>query len=69
MPVQSPGANYDPFMRMNLRTAGAGVGLSYDVIARDYDQGSYSSKRQAALEDRREYGWIQDGSIDAFCQR
>lgn len=68
IPQQNGGSNYDPFMKMNLRSAGAGVGLSYDVVARDYDEGSYSSKRQGALEDRREYGCHQDLSVDVVYQ-
>jgi lambda family phage portal protein len=67
-PQQNGGANYDPFMRTNLRAAAAGMGLSYDVVARDYDQGTYSSKRQGALEDRREFSISQDLLIDLICQ-
>lgn len=50
-----PGSVYDPFMRANLRAASAGVGLSYEQVARDFTNGSYSSQRQAMLEDRREF--------------
>lgn len=50
-----PGGNYTPFVAAQLKAAAAGVGISYEQVARDFTNGSYSSQRQAMLEDRREF--------------
>lgn len=63
-----PGNVYDPFMRANLRAASAGVGLSYEQVARDFTNGSYSSQRQAMLEDRREFEPIIELLVTLLCQ-
>lgn len=52
---QRPGGAYTPFVQAQLRAIAAAVGLSYDQIARDFTQGSFSSQRQASIEDRREF--------------
>lgn len=62
-----PGGTYDPFVRMQLRAIGAGAGVSYDQIARDFDSGSYSAKRQGSLEDRREFEPLQGGVVSQLC--
>ena len=63
-----PGNTYDPFVRAQLKAIAAGVGISYDQIARDFDDGSYSSKRQGALEDRREFEPLQKMLIAKLCR-
>jgi lambda family phage portal protein len=50
-----PGGTYEPFARQQLRGIGAGTGLSYEQISRDFSQGTYSSQRQGMLEDYREW--------------
>ena len=57
--LSRPNGQYDPFMRSQLRGFGAGVGISYETISRDYSQSNYSSTRQALLEDRDNYRVIQ----------
>ena len=64
----SPGGQFGPFMMAELRSVAAGVGLSYEQIARDFSQGTYSSQRQGMLEDRREWGPLQELIIRRFCQ-
>jgi lambda family phage portal protein len=58
-----------------LRGIAVGTGLSYEVVARDYSQTSYSSSRASQLEDRRRFRVIQKYIIrhllqpvwDRFC--
>jgi lambda family phage portal protein len=58
-----------------LRGIAVGTGLSYEVVARDYSQTSYSSSRTSQLEDRRRFRIIQKYMIrhllqpvwDEFC--
>lgn len=63
-----PGDLYDPFIKTQLRAIAAGVGLSYEQVARDFTNGNFSSQRQALLEDRREWSVAQAMLIDHFCQ-
>ena len=61
--------------KLILRGIAVGTGLSYEVVARDYSQTSYSSSRTSQLEDRRRFRIIQKYMIrhllqpvwDAFC--
>jgi lambda family phage portal protein len=58
-----------------LRGIAVGTGLSYEVVARDYSQTSYSSSRTSQLEDRRRFRITQKYLIrhllqpvwDRFC--
>jgi lambda family phage portal protein len=59
-----PGGTYEPFSRMTLRGVGAGIGMSYEQVTRDFSQGTYSSQRQGMLEDNKEWGVEQDMLID-----
>ena len=63
-----PGNTYDPFVKMQVKQCAAGVGSSYDQIARDFDGGSFSSKRQGAIEDRREFEPMQQRTITQLCR-
>jgi lambda family phage portal protein len=65
---KTPGAQYENFMKLNWRSSAAGVGASYDEMARDFDQGNYSSKRQNAIEGRRGYSVIQDRVVEEYVQ-
>ncbi len=62
------GGNYDDFMKMQLRASAAGTGTSYDEVARDFDGGNYSSKRQNSIEGRRGYAVVQDRVIEEVCR-
>jgi lambda family phage portal protein len=63
-----PNANMDPFMRLMLRGVGAGVGLSYESLSRDYSQSNYSSSRLALLDDRDNWRVLQQWMVDNFLQ-
>lgn len=62
-----PGGQYDPFTKAQLRAVGAGSGLSYEQVARDFTNGSYSSQRQSLLEDRRGWTPLQQRMILTLC--
>lgn len=57
--MSRPGGTFDPFVRAMLRGVAAGIGISYESLTRDYSQGSYSSARQALVEDRDQYRVLQ----------
>jgi lambda family phage portal protein len=67
--VSRPGGQFDPFMRMMLRGVAAGAGASYETISRDYSQSTYSSTRQALIEDRDNWRKIQKWMIRNFHQK
>lgn len=48
---KAPSGNIDPFSKVILRAIAAGVGVSYEALARDYTQTNYSSGRQTENED------------------
>ena len=56
------------YANLHQRLIGAGQGLSYEMISRDFKQASYSAARQGNLEDRRTFMPIQDWLIEHFCQ-
>ncbi|MGZ3743852.1 MAG: phage portal protein [Pseudobdellovibrionaceae bacterium] len=66
--VSSPGGEYDPFMRSQLRGLSAGTGASYETISKDFSQSNFSSTRQALIEDRDNWKVIQDWMIKNFHQ-
>ncbi|OIR10982.1 phage portal protein, lambda family [mine drainage metagenome] len=57
-----PNAALEPFMRYMLREMGAGIGVSYESLSRDYSQSNYSSSRLSLLDDRALWrilqGWL-----------
>ncbi len=58
--------NARDFVSVQQRMAGAGQGLSYEVISRDMSQVNYSSARQGLLEDQVTYKILQQYLIDHF---
>lgn len=56
------------FIGVQQRLAGAGVGLSYELMSRDFNNASFSSARQGHLEDRRTFEPMQLYLIAHFCQ-
>lgn len=70
-----PNAGAEPWIALILRGIAVGTGLSYETVARDYSQTSYSSSRTSQLEDRRRFRCWQQYMIrhllqpvwDAFC--
>lgn len=63
-----PGSEHDKYMTRQTRAIGAGSGSSYEQVARDFSQGSYSSQRQGMLEDRAEYECVQQILVEQLCQ-
>jgi lambda family phage portal protein len=64
-----PSGLLDPFMRFMLRGVAAGVGVSYETLAKDYSQSNYSSSRLALLDDRDTWRGLQNWMIETFHQR
>jgi lambda family phage portal protein len=54
-----PNNSAGEWTKVILRGIAVGTGLSYEVVARDYSQTSYSSSRTSQLEDRRRFRIIQ----------
>lgn len=50
-----PGGSYEPFTKGTLKDASVGAGMSYEAFSNDYTDASFSSARQASLEERRGY--------------
>ena len=63
-----PNAGAEPWIQLILRGIAVGTGLSYEVVARDYSQTSYSSSRTSQLEDRRRFRCWQQYLIRHLCQ-
>lgn len=58
----------EKFVRTQQRLLSAGMGLSYETVARDLSQSNYSSARQNLLEDKETYKSWQRYLIDHFCE-
>ncbi len=54
-----PGDTYEPFTKTSLKGASTGSGMSYENFSNDYEGATYSSARQAVLEERRGYRKLQ----------
>lgn len=67
-PPTAPNSQLEPFMRYLLREIAAGTGPSYSSLSRDYSQGTYSSERIAALDDRDLWRFFQAWFIGDFRQ-
>ncbi len=63
-----PNSSADPWIKLMLRGIAVGTGLSYEVVARDYSQTSYSSSRTSQLEDRRRFRCWQNYLVNHLCQ-
>lgn len=60
--------NAKDFVAVQQRLAGAGLGISYELMSRDFNSASFSSARQGHLEDRRTFEPVQEYLISHFCQ-
>ncbi len=56
------------FINVQQRLAGAGMGLSYELMSRDFNGATFSSARQGHLEDRRTFEPVQQYLIYHLCQ-
>jgi lambda family phage portal protein len=54
-----PGITYEPFTKVSLKSASTGTGISYENFSNDYEGATFSSARQAVLEERRGYRKVQ----------
>lgn len=62
-----PGTTYEPFIKTTQRGASAGLGMSAPSFTNDFSDVSYSSARQAVLEERRMYRMQQQFLISKLC--
>lgn len=63
-----PGAMFEPFMLMVLRSIGAALGLPLELVLKDFSRTNYSSARSAMLEARKFFKGYQQWLIQHFCQ-
>lgn len=63
-----PNSASEPWINLMLRGIAVGTGLSYEIVARDYSQVSYSSSRTSQLEDRRRFRRWQRYLVNHLCQ-
>ena len=56
------------FVAAQERLVGAGLGLSYELMSRDFKKATFSSARQGMLEDRKTFAPIQAYFSSHFCQ-
>lgn len=56
------------FVKIQQQLAGAGIGLSYELVSRDFSNANFSSARQGHLEDRRTFLPIQGYMIGHLCR-
>ena len=66
--INRPGNQFQPFMEVLLRGVSAGAGISYECTSKDYSKSTYSSARQALLEDRDNYRVMQTWLIEKLNQ-
>jgi lambda family phage portal protein len=56
---QRPGNSFEPFTRLILRAISTGLGLPYELVAKDFSESNYSNMRAALLEARRLFRYRQ----------
>jgi lambda family phage portal protein len=66
--LNSPGNQFEPFLRAMLRAVSASIGCSYESVSRDFSQTNYSSSRLSLLEEREEWRSLQDWVIEHLLQ-
>ena len=60
-------ANAKDYVAIQERLAGAGLGLSYELMSRDFNKSSFSSARQGLLEDRKTFEPMQQFIAAHLC--
>lgn len=63
-----PSSNYSNYSKQCQKNASTGIGLSYESFSNDFSEASYSSVRQAILEERRNYQVIQEMIVRLFLE-
>jgi len=61
-----PGVTYEPYSQVTLRSGSTVFGMSAEAFSNDYSDASYSSVRQAVLEERRSYRVQQQFLVRRF---
>ena len=62
-----PTAGFDVFVKMFCKLIGAGLGIPYDVLIKEYNS-SYSSARAALLDAWEDFRMRRKWFVDNFCQ-
>jgi len=65
---QRPGAQFDAFVEKTLRFIGAGLGMPYELIFKDFSKTNYSSARASLLEARKMFRKEQKFIAEKLCQ-
>lgn len=60
-------SNTRDYVAIQERLAGAGLGLSYELMSRDFNSSSFSAARQGMLEDRKTFEPIQRFMSEHLC--
>lgn len=63
-----PASTASDITELYTRMIGSGVGLSYEMVSRDFNGSSYSAARQGNLEDRRTFQPMQQWLVTHFCE-
>lgn len=63
-----PGSNFQPFVKNTQRAASSGLNMSCEAFSNDYSDASFSSVRQAVLEERRGYRMQQSFLLEQVCE-
>ncbi len=62
-----PVASFDTFVKTFCKLVGAGLGIPYDVLVKEYNS-SYSAARAALLDAWEEFRMRRKWFVDDFCQ-
>lgn len=62
-----PTGEMEPFVKIMLRGAAAGLDVSYATLANDLEKSNYSSLRAGLGEEREQWLLLQDWFADHFC--
>lgn len=65
----SPDAQFDDFVKSNVRRFASGFGCSYNHLSKDFSDSNYSSSRLSLLEDRDHWKMVQKYMIQHFYMR
>jgi len=66
---QTPGGQYEPFTRAQMKKIAAGAGLDYPTVSRDFSGNTYSGQRQGMIETWGETDAEQLRMMNVLCRR
>lgn len=64
-----PSANFSAYSKQCQKNASTGIGMSYESFSNDFSDASYSSVRQAILEERLNYKVMQEFLVRIFLEK